>query len=195
MNKIAIALLVLAAFAENGPARSADETDSAQVESETLFVRRIAPLLREKCSACHGNTPGKIDGSFDVRSLESLLIGGDSGTPGIVPGKADESPLYLAASRSSDDWSAMPPKEAEQLTSEQLKWLRAWIASGAEWPSVEQKLAIGREHADEWFAEDGVVAATAGGLSPDWTNRRYDPAGRFKQLSQFGGNVIDKLIA
>ena len=44
-------------------------------------------------------------------------------------------------------------------------------------PSPERKLAIESQYANTWSAEDGIVAATAGGLSPDWTNRRYDPAG------------------
>ena len=71
----------------------------------------------------------------------------------------------------------MPPKEADQLTTEQLKWLHDWIASGAEWPDVERRRDIEIKYANQWSAEDGIVAATAGGLSPDWTNRRYDPAG------------------
>ena len=80
---------------------------STRIDSEILFVRRIAPLLREKCLGCHGNNPQEIEGSF---------AGGDSSEPSIVTGKPDKSPLYLAATRNSDDWSEMPPKEAEQLS-------------------------------------------------------------------------------
>jgi hypothetical protein len=33
----------------------------------------------------------------------------------VVAGKPDESPMYLAIERRHDDWSAMPPKEADAL--------------------------------------------------------------------------------
>ncbi|MBC7965021.1 MAG: DUF1549 domain-containing protein, partial [Fuerstia sp.] len=204
MNKTAMLLLLWVTLQNCVVAVPADESASARVESETLFVRRISPLLREKCVGCHGSTPDKIEGSLDVSSLETLRVGGESGEPAVVSGKPDVSPLYLAATRTSDVWSAMPPKESEQLTAEQLKWLREWIASGAEWPSPERRLAIESEYAKKWSAEDGVVAATSGGLSPDWTNRKYDPAGLWayqpvqkpsvEDPGSTGKSVIDVLI-
>ena len=150
---------------------------SATTDSEILFVRRIAPLLRVKCLGCHGNDPQEIEGALDVRSLAGLLAGGDSSEPSIVAGKPDKSPLYLAATRQSDDWSEMPPKEAEQLSAEQLTWLRQWIASGAQWPSKPQQETIQEKFAEAWSLEDGIPVGTSGGLSPEWTDRKYDPAG------------------
>ncbi len=150
---------------------------STRIDSEILFVRRIAPLLREKCLGCHGNNPQEIEGSLDVRSLAGLFAGGDSSEPSIVTGKPDKSPLYLAATRNSDDWSEMPPKEAEQLSAEQLTWLREWITSGAQWPSKPQQETIQKKFAEAWSLEDGIPVGTSGGLSPEWTDRKYDPAG------------------
>ncbi len=150
---------------------------STPIDSEILFVRRIAPLLREKCLGCHGNNPQEIEGSLDVRSLAGLFAGGDSSEPSIVTGKPDKSPLYLAATRNSDDWSEMPPKEAEQLSAEQLTWLREWITSGAQWPSKPQQETIQKKFAEAWSLEDGIPVGTSGGLSPEWTDRKYDPAG------------------
>ncbi|HIN95426.1 MAG TPA: hypothetical protein EYN03_07255, partial [Planctomycetes bacterium] len=108
-------IIVAATFGNESHAQK-----STSADSEILFVRRIAPLLRVKCLGCHGNDPQEIEGSLDVRSLAGLLAGGDSSEPSIVAGKPDKSPLYLAATRQSDDWSEMPPKEAEQLSAEQL---------------------------------------------------------------------------
>ena len=204
MNRNTITLLLLVTVQNFALAAPADESTSARVESENLHVRRIGPLLREKCLGCHGQAPSRIEGSFDVRSPETLRIGGASGEPAIVPGKPEVSPLYLAATRTSDVWSAMPPKEAEQLNAEQLRWLREWISFGAEWPNHERKLAIESQYANTWSAEDGIIALTAGGLSPDWTNRRYDPAGlwAYQPLKKpsiedpdlAGRSVIDVLI-
>ncbi len=146
-------------------------------EAEQLFVRRIVPLLNEKCLACHGRDGEKIKGGLDLRSPGAVLKGGDSGLPGLVAGKPEESPLYLAATRGHEDWEAMPPKEADQLYAEQLGWIRDWIAGGAPWPDQAKVNAIAAAHATTWETEDGIVVKTAGGLSPEWTNRRYSPDG------------------
>ena len=158
-------------------AEDATSSELTAAESEVLFVRRIGPLLREKCLGCHGGDPDQIEGSLDVRSLEGLRKGGDSEEPSVVAGKPGRSPLYLAATRQSDDWSAMPPKEAERLSAGQLKWLQDWIASGAAWPDDARRKEIEKAYANKWSAEDGIAVGTSGGLDDDWTNRKYDPAG------------------
>jgi hypothetical protein len=94
------------------PDRGRDALALADEKAEQLFVRRIVPLLAGKCLACHGQDEAKIKGGLDLRSLAAVLEGGDSGLPAPVPGKPEESPLYLAATRTHDDWEPMPPKEA-----------------------------------------------------------------------------------
>ena len=108
---------------------------------------------------------------------EGAFTGGDSEEPSIVVGNAEASPLYLAATRTSDDWSAMPPKDAEALTAEQLEWLKQWIDGGAKWPDDSRVQQIVKQYNDQWSVEDGVTVATSGGLADTWTNRRYDPRG------------------
>ena len=151
--------------------------ESISTASEILFVRRVAPLLREKCLGCHGGDPNEIEGSLNLGSMPGLLAGGDSGEPSLTSGKPNESPLYLAATRQHDDWSEMPPKEAERLSAVQLKWLHDWIRLGAEWPNDQRKRELEEEYGDQWSAEDGIAVTTSGGLDDDWTNRKYDPAG------------------
>src|SRR4051812_26999269 len=83
----------------------------AETPAELLYVRRIVPLFAEKCLSCHGNDEHKIKGGFDMRSLASVMKGGDSGEPALTPGKPEQSPLYLAATRQHEaDWKPMPPK-------------------------------------------------------------------------------------
>jgi hypothetical protein len=143
--------------------------------SEALFVRRVLPIFREKCMSCHGDDEKKLKSGFDMRSLEGLLKGGDSGEPALAPGKPEESPLYLAASRTHKDWKAMPPKENDKLTDEQLSAIRQWIAGAAPWPDEARRLEIANANAAQWAAEDGASVKTSGGLSPEWTNRKYKP--------------------
>jgi len=137
--------------------------------TEILFVRHVRPMLREKCLACHGSEPTKLEGSLDMRSLKGLLAGGDSGEPSIVVGKPDQSPLVLAAKRASDDWSPMPPKESEQLTPEEVNWIRQWIANNAPWPDAGRIKLIEAKYAE------GEQVATSKALSEQWQNRRYEP--------------------
>ncbi|MFN0120989.1 MAG: PSD1 and planctomycete cytochrome C domain-containing protein, partial [Blastocatellia bacterium] len=150
----------------------------ANDEAEVLFIRRIAPLLQAKCLACHGQDEKQIKGKLDLRSRAGLRKGGASGQPALIPGQPEASPLYLAVTRAAaSDWSPMPPKEADQLNAEQVAWIRHWIAAGAPWPDAARARELTAAHADQWAAEDGIAVKTSGGLSPDWTNRKYKPEG------------------
>ena len=160
-----IAVAILACLA--GTARADD--DSA---AEREFTLKVLPVLKAKCFACHGDDPKEIKGSFDVRTREGLLKGGDSNEPSIVPGKPEESPLYLAVT-----WEEleMPPKENDRLPSDQVELIRRWIAAGAPWPDEAAQKTY-REA--EWTVEstaDGVIVKTSGGLADEWTYRRYKP--------------------
>jgi hypothetical protein len=162
---------LISVLAVVGPSALADE------KAEQLFVRRIVPLFHEKCLACHGNDEAKIKGDLDMRSLAAVLKGGESGEPSLVQGKPEESPLYLAATRTHDDWEAMPPKEADKLYAEQMAWIKDWIAGGAPWPDEARVQAIAKANEAKWSAEDGTTVKTTGALSPEWANRKYKPEG------------------
>jgi mono/diheme cytochrome c family protein len=157
---------------------SAATRQTANDEAEVLFIRRIAPLLQTKCLACHGHDEKQLKGKLDLRHRAGLLKGGASGNPAIIPGQPETSPLYLAVTRAAaHDWSPMPPKEAEQLSAEELGWIKQWIAGGAPWPDAKRANQLAAANADKWAAEDGLPVKTSGGLSPEWTNRKYKPAG------------------
>jgi hypothetical protein len=138
-------------------------------EAETIFALKVLPILKAKCLACHGDDPEKLKGNFDLRSREKLLAGGDSG-PALIPGKAKESALYRAVTRTDESISAMPPKENDKLTESEVKAFREWIDGGAPWPGEKRIREI-----VEASKPSGVQVKTSGGLSPDWTNRRYQP--------------------
>jgi|UniRef100_UPI003784A939 hypothetical protein len=142
-------------------------------DAEALFVRRVWPLFQEKCLACHGNDEKKIKGGYDMRTLESAIKGGESETKALVPGKPEKSPLYLASTRTHDDWEPMPPKEADKLKPEQIVWIKDWITAGAAWPDEAKRSAIAKASAEKWSAEDGITVKVTGALSPEWANRRY----------------------
>ena len=153
-------------------------TDTAAASPiEQLFVRRVRPLLAARCGACHGKTAERIEGSLALTDPAGISRAADSGHPAVIPGAPDASPLIRAVRRDDDDFSAMPPKEADRLSEEEIRWLKDWVAGGAPWPDKERIALIQRRFAAAWSAEDGVQVATSGGLSPEWDERSYDPAG------------------
>lgn len=169
--------------------------------SEELHVRRIQPLMQDKCLGCHGRDPEKIKGELDLRKPDALLKGGESGKPSIVPGRPQESPMFLSVERVHEDWEPMPPKQAEKLTPEQVGWVRDWIAKGAAIPGPDRAKEILQARKAAWDAEDGVMMKTGGGLSPEWDARRYKPESlwAFRPLTNpsppAAGHPVDAFIA
>ena len=156
-------------FCNVAAAQPAD--DKASKSDARHFTMKVLPLLKEKCLGCHGADEDDIKGEFDVRTRASILKGGESGEASIIPGKPSESPFYHAVTW---DGLEMPPKENDRLTREQTDWIQRWISAGAPWPSKEQQDEIRKS---EWTVqenEDGVLVSTSGGLSDEWTYRRYE---------------------
>jgi len=189
-----VLLLTFCCLAASSPAE-----DGA---AELLFVRRIAPLFHEKCLACHGDDEKKIKSGFDMRTRAGVLKGGESEQAAVVPGQAGHSPLLLSISRKSDDWEPMPPKEADKLTEEQIGWIREWITGGAPWPEEARMKELAKLNAEKWSVEDGVPMKTSGGLSADWTDRKYKPEGMWAYqpvkkpvVPAPQGNAIDAFLA
>ncbi len=148
-----------------------DESNEVSI-GEELFVRRVFPILQSKCFGCHGHQQGPPEAGLDLRTSLALR-GGDSGQPLIVPTDPAISPLFAAVSRDSADWSAMPPKEAEKLTSAELLWISQWIQQNAPWPNDARFTHILKLKGNTWSEEDGVVVVTSGGLNEAWNQRRY----------------------
>ncbi|MEI6636312.1 MAG: c-type cytochrome domain-containing protein, partial [Planctomycetota bacterium] len=55
------------------------------------FAHEVVPILRKHCGECH--TGDARQGGFSLNTREDLLAGGDSGTPGLVPGESATSEL------------------------------------------------------------------------------------------------------
>jgi mono/diheme cytochrome c family protein len=84
------------------------------------FQRDVLPIFEEKCIRCHGAK--RRGGKLDMRTLEALLIGGDTG-PALKPGNAQKSLLIELI-----HFKEMPPKkEKTVVTSAELELLRRWI--------------------------------------------------------------------
>ncbi|MCP4097553.1 MAG: hypothetical protein GY748_15065, partial [Planctomycetaceae bacterium] len=99
----------------------------AKAQDRISFAAQVRPLLAANCFGCH---QGAIDrGNYVMTDFASMLAGGESGDPAIVPGKPKESRL-IEVTTSHDGEAEMPPN-AEPLTSKDLDIIKQWISEGA----------------------------------------------------------------
>ncbi|PHX95387.1 MAG: hypothetical protein CK546_02805, partial [Pedosphaera sp.] len=89
------------------------------------FTQHIRPVLVKSCLGCHGGE--KTKGGLDLATREDLLKGGTEGAA-IVPFSAKDSRLLKLVRHAEEPH--MPPK-ADQLPSEVITRLAAWIDDGA----------------------------------------------------------------
>ena len=136
------------------------------------FTLKVLPLLKDKCFGCHGNDSEDLRGDFDMRSREALLQGGETEEPSIVPGNASESVLVHSIRWQS---SEMPPKANDRLSEDQIRIIERWIDVGAPWPDDDTRDTILKAERDVPINKDGMLVLTSGGLSDEWSYRRYDP--------------------
>ncbi len=170
--KSKVALIACLLILGSSCAPSAAQNVSNEDAQAKLFTLQVLPLLKSKCFGCHGNDPDNLQGDYDLRTRQSALKGGESGSPAIVVGKPGASPLLEAI-----NWEGleMPPKENDRLNEQQIEIIRQWIQSGAAWPSQEKQTEIKKQL---WSSADpgkGMRLENSGGLSEEWTYRTYAP--------------------
>ena len=105
------------------------------------YERDIRPLLKNKCSSCHGALKQKGGLRLDAGKL--IHAGAKEGKV-ITPGNAKDSEL-IARVTSTDEDDRMPP-EGERLSPKQIALLKGWIADGAKFPADEPIAAKPEEH-------------------------------------------------
>ncbi len=98
------------------------------------FRNAVAPILLERCQACHG--PMKSSGSFRLDTFERLMHNSGSGHA-VVPGKVAESDLYQLLI--AQDKSQRMPKKSDPLSAEQIALIRLWIEQGAKFDGTDPK--------------------------------------------------------
>lgn len=97
---------------------------SATTAHTVLFSKQIAPVLSQRCLACHSRQ--SASGGLDVSSYSSFVAGGARGRI-IKPGNAAGSSLidYLTGARDQ------MPKGSDPLSAAQIDLFRTWIREGA----------------------------------------------------------------
>jgi hypothetical protein len=100
------------------------------------FEKQILPVLQKKCLDCHSATkvvdgkPKKPKGDLRLDAAWAMLKGAENG-PSVVPGNLAQSYMHEVVNLPKDDDMFMPPK-GDPMTAEEIKLLKEWIESGAD---------------------------------------------------------------
>ena len=112
--------------------QSCDDTISIQdvdnkiiPDSNVSFGQHIYPVFQVKCFSCHGN--GIAQGGLDLTLWTNIVDGRV-----VVPGDTLTSLLVWTIDRPPRaGFPPMPPNFSPQLTPNQIKGVKTWIAEGA----------------------------------------------------------------
>src|SRR5216684_1274809 len=89
------------------------------------FSHDVAPIFAANCAGCHGANVNM--GSLNLDTIDGVMKGGNHGTV-IVPGKSEESRLYLMI---TGKLAPAMPLSGAKLAAGDVETIRKWIDSGA----------------------------------------------------------------
>ena len=98
-----------------------------QAAPPVTFTDHIRPIFERSCWNCHGEASQLSD--LDLRTRETAIEGGARG-PVLVPGRADQSRLYLVLAGLDDP---RMPMGGDTLSEAEIVAVRTWIDDGAHW--------------------------------------------------------------
>ena len=132
-------------------------------DAAAWWARKVQPLFDIQCTKCHG--PLEQKGGLELDTPQAVLKGGDDGAV-LVPGKPDESLLYLHLAANADPH--MPPKK--QLTDAEREMVREWIAAMVVLPAEGASAAV----VPRPF--DSVTQAVDAFIAEGWEKHGVQPA-------------------
>ncbi len=131
-------------------------SQAIRAEGRRLFVEQIRPLLRDRCQGCHGSQSRQS--GLDLSTDEGISKGGSRGVI-VVPGKIEESPLYLQVAHQQEPHM---PFLSSKLPEEMIALLAFWIRVGAPLgePGPEEVSAGGSAELDRQSPASGSDSQT-----------------------------------
>jgi hypothetical protein len=133
---------------------------SAEVMPDVVdYNFHIRPIFSDRCFKCHGPDANHRKANLRLDTEEGLYaaLKNNSGAHVIVPGKPNQSELFLRLV-SSDTSEVMPPPTSNlSITDFEIKLIKKWIGQGAKYQKhwafiVPQKREIPKVKNDEWPA-------------------------------------------
>ena len=126
-------------------------------DAKVSFYKDVRPILQQNCQGCH--QPAKAQGGYVMTDHAALLKAGDSGKPGIAPGKPESSYL-LTETHVNKDGKAEMPKNGTPLPAIQYAVLENWVKQGAldDTPAAARTTEIDADHPPVYPAPPVITA-------------------------------------
>jgi hypothetical protein len=125
---VLIALGLIGVIATHSSETASIGAQTPSREGIEFFEKKIRPVLVANCYQCHSAQAKKPQGGLLLDSRESLLKGGMSGQPAVVPGDPDKS-LLIRAIRYADPKLQMPL--GGKLPDRVIQDFEEWVKMGA----------------------------------------------------------------
>lgn len=112
-------------------------TTHASDGGDINYNRDVRPILADKCFACHGPDQGNREAGLRLDTADGAYasLESDADAVAILPGRPDQSHLFLRIT-ASDPNERMPPVSSNlSLTPDEIETIRRWIEEGANYQS------------------------------------------------------------
>ena len=160
------------------------------LQSEEIdFGKDIKPIFEAHCIKCHGADKQKSGYRLDVKKL--ALGEADLGSPNIVPGHPEKSPLVKMIARNHSDEIYMPPKSRDALSKEQISRVTNWIKQGAPWPDSHSTEYNEKNRLEHWSFKP-LKKVNVPEIKSSWGNNEIDKF-IFRKLKENGLSPAAKL--
>jgi hypothetical protein len=140
----------------------------AFAEQRVSFREQVAPIMLERCLACHNAQ--KSESGYRVDSYDRLTAEGDSGLRGFSANDLDGSEAFRRIT--STDANDRMPLESEPLPSDQIALIQRWIEAGIPYDAADPKVSLASivpppVHPDAPAKYFNTLPVTALAFSPD----------------------------
>jgi len=137
-----------------------NHTVLSKADPNTFYGARVHPIFAAHCVSCHG--PDKHKANLRLDTYQGVMHGGKDG-PVVQAGNTQGSDLFRRVTLPANHDDFMPKGGKRALSSDEVKLIELWIASGA----------------SETLAKDAIKNAAAGSAAPavaEITFQEIDPA-------------------
>ncbi|MGB7158868.1 MAG: PSD1 and planctomycete cytochrome C domain-containing protein, partial [Tepidisphaeraceae bacterium] len=180
MHRFASFLTLAAVLLPAALSRAADEvpaenpTDPAKVE---FFEKKIRPVMVERCYSCHSAEAKKVKAKFKLDTRADLLKGGEEYDGKVIDTKKPAESVLLKMIKRVDDDHAMPPKEKDKLSEDQVKDFEEWVKMGVPYAKDAKKAAAANAPTSQPSASAAEPHARAHwSFQPPKTHKAPEPA-------------------
>ncbi|MBY0435189.1 MAG: hypothetical protein K2U26_13860, partial [Cyclobacteriaceae bacterium] len=106
---------------------------SAEMPELVEYNLHIRPIFSDRCFKCHGPDARqrKADLRLDLETDAMAALKKNPGAHALVPGKPDESEVFLRISSTDTSYLMPPPSSNLALTEFEVKLIEKWIRQGA----------------------------------------------------------------